>query len=501
MEQTNFNNFSIGIYVRESRDENGENYETIETQRDLLIDFAAKNGLGEVKRIYIDDNVSGSSFERHGIKDLKDDVENREIDLLLVKDLSRLGRNNAKTLLFLDYLEEHGVRVVTADGRYDSARDNEMVGIETWINERYISDISRKIRASLRYKINSGEYLGHAPFGYRKSDTERNRLCIDEENAGVVRKIFSLYREGYGYSYIAKLLNSWGYPSPSGSKWNSSTIRRILTNRVYTGDTVQGVSEKVSYKSKKTRRLPKDRWIITQGTHEAIIEADEFRQVQEIREARKASLGPHRGKLHAFRGILFCGDCGSSMFARSRRNRPMGYICGSYARAGKSACTSHYVNEAFLKDILKNELGIILSDRGIIESIKHAFEKEISALDKNTQRVKKLKACIDEKLRQQEIAYRDRLNGNISEELFLKINREIEKSVLCLKNEVDRLSGLKRNYSDFNRVMEGFLSFVEEKGLNNSMVRSLVEKITVYDPLRAGTDKKLVVIDFKHRKV
>ena len=130
-------NFNVGIYVRESRDDNEEKYETIETQRDLLIDFVKKSSLGEISKIYIDDNVSGSGFERKGIEQLKKDVTGSNINLLVLKDLSRLGRNNAKTLLFLDFLEEYSVRVITYDGRYDSLKDNDTVGIDTWYNERY----------------------------------------------------------------------------------------------------------------------------------------------------------------------------------------------------------------------------------------------------------------------------------------------------------------------------------------------------------------------------
>jgi len=155
--------YKVGIYTRESRDDNDENYETIETQRDLLIDFVKREKLGEVFRVYIDNNVSGSAFEREGLGQLKEDIINHRIDLLLVKDLSRLGRNNAKTLLFLDFIEEHGVRLLTYDGKYDSLKDNDTVGIETWINERYLRDTSRKIRASLRFKIKRGEYIGNSP--------------------------------------------------------------------------------------------------------------------------------------------------------------------------------------------------------------------------------------------------------------------------------------------------------------------------------------------------
>lgn len=160
----NAEKFRIGIYVRESRDDNEENIETIETQRDLLYDFVLRNNLGEVYTVYIDDNVSGSIFERDGIKQLKADILEKKVNMLVAKDLSRLGRNNAKTLLFLDFLEEYGVRVLTFDGKYDSLKDNDTVGIETWFNERYVRDISKKIRTNLRFKIEKGEYIGHATF-------------------------------------------------------------------------------------------------------------------------------------------------------------------------------------------------------------------------------------------------------------------------------------------------------------------------------------------------
>jgi len=132
--------YRIGIYVRESRDDYGENYETIETQKELIESYVERNSLGRIVNIYMDDNVSGSGFDRPGIDLLKQDVADGRIDMLILKDLSRLGRNNARTLLFLDFLEEHGIRVLTLDGKYDSTRDNDTVGIETWFNERYLRD-------------------------------------------------------------------------------------------------------------------------------------------------------------------------------------------------------------------------------------------------------------------------------------------------------------------------------------------------------------------------
>ncbi|MGE5614045.1 MAG: recombinase family protein, partial [Bacillota bacterium] len=304
--------YSIGIYVRISRDENGENHETIENQKGLLLDYVEKHRLGQVYAVYVDDNVSGSAFERKGLINLKEDVLNARINMVVMKDLSRLGRNNAKTLQWIDFLEEYGIRILTSDGRYDSLVDNDTVGIETWANERYIRDISRKIRSCLRFKIQRGEYLGNAPFGYRKSSAEKNKLVVVEEEAGIVRLIFRLYRSGLGYSSIAKELNEKGMKSPKGTGWNRITVRRILCSRVYVGDTVQGISEKVSFKSKKTRRLPQDEWVITESTHEGIISREEYQETQRIRESRKKSGGTRRGTGHILSGIMWCGGCGSA---------------------------------------------------------------------------------------------------------------------------------------------------------------------------------------------
>ena len=157
--------------------------------------------------------------------------------------------------------------------------------------------------------MQKGEYIGHAPFGYEKSPHEKNKLIIKNDEATVVKKIYKLYREGYGYSYIADRLNALKISSPSKGQWNPVGVRRVLCSRVYVGDTVQGVSEKVSFKSKKTRRLPKDVWVITEETHEAIIDRQEFEEVQKIRENKNMHLGTHKGIIHLFRGLLFCGRC------------------------------------------------------------------------------------------------------------------------------------------------------------------------------------------------
>lgn len=481
--------YRVGIYVRESRDDNEEKYETIETQRDLLIDFVKRNGFGEIYSIYIDDNVSGSGFEREGLEKLKEDVVSNRVNLIVLKDLSRLGRNNAKTLLFLDFLEERSVRVLTFDGKYDSMKDNDTVGIETWVNERYIKDISKKIRTNLRFKIEKGEYIGRAPFGYIKSIEQKNKLCIDSSNASVVKEIFKLYKQGYGYSSIVKYLNERGYPSPSANHgfetsvntWNQVAIQRILSNRVYVGDTIQGVSEKISFKSKKTRRLPENRWVVTPHTHEAIIDEDEFEEVQKIRESRRKGLGHHKGTLHLLRGLIYCGRCGSSMFARSRINRPMGYICSNYMKNGASACTSHHLSERYIIEILVNELVELLSEDAVKSQVKSRLEKNDSERIDHQQEIEKLQQQILEKQKQQDILYMDRLEGKISEQLFIRMNHTIENRISNFKRELERNSTYDIKTLGMEKIMEQFEEYILENGLTHQMVISMVDRIMVFD--------------------
>lgn len=481
-------NYHIGIYVRQSRDDNEENLETIETQKKLLIDFVKKSKLGTVYKTYVDDNVSGSGFERNALEELKKDVLSCSINLVVLKDLSRLGRNNAKTLLFLDFLEEYGVRVMTADGRYDSLKDNETVGIDTWYNERYVRDISKKIRANLRFKIEQGEYIGNAPYGYVKSVNEKNRLVVDTRTAPVVREIFSLYKQGYGYALIAKMLNEKGYPSPSSKNsdipitpWNQVAVQRILCNRVYIGDTVQGVSEKISFKNKKTRRLPFDKWIITTNTHEPIIKNEDFEEVQKIRAKKRSNQGYNRNISHLLSNMLYCGKCGKAMYVRVRKDRPVGYICSSYTKYGSDSCSSHYVTEQAILEVISDELLEMLSNRELIDSFNMKYANEEDDRQKRYEMAQKLEQQIAAKQKQQDILYLDRLEAKISEQLFLRMNKSIEDRITSFKRDKEKLLQEEKKQQDKIQVVEGFVNRIKSQGISKNIIEQMVNRVIVYD--------------------
>lgn len=498
---TERNSCRIGIYVRESRDDNGENLDTLETQKSLLLSFVEQNNMGEVHRLYVDDNVSGSSFERNGLQNLMQDVAMGNIDTLLLKDLSRLGRNNAKTLLLLEELEERGIRVMTHDGRYDSSKDNETVGIMTWLNESYVRDISRKIRANLRYKISRGEFLGHAPYGYVKSKSQKNALVMDPVKAETVKRIFRWYLDGFGYASIAQKLNREGCPPPcvkleqdgwtqeshTGShsigkpQWSSTAVGRILNNGVYVGDTIQGVSEKISFKSKKTRRLPASKWIITENTHPPIISREEFQRANGIRAERKPGSLKHKGVLHTFKGMLTCGCCGAMMFARKRKDRPLGYVCGKYAIQGRSGCRSHFIREDDLQKIMVDDLMTLLTNEWTAAQLIHLSEQYLKTRIPMKDAGKSLKRQIEEKERQQVILYGDRLEGRISGELFQRMNRNLEGILLKLREEIKEAYSKGPQEGDGGKLFEDFKTHILKDGIDNDMARMLLDEIAVLD--------------------
>ncbi len=444
------------IYVRESRDEKQKNYETIETQRRLLEDYAVKQGW-QVFAAYEDDNVSGTTFQRPGLRGLERDMQSGLFDIILLKDLSRLGRNNGRTLLFIEFAEESGIRIVTADGRYDSESNTELAGLDTWFNERYAADISRKIRASLQYKIQSGEYIGTAPYGYKKA-AAGGSLEIDREKAFYVRQMFSLYLKGWGCSKIAKYFTEEQI-TPPRSNWSSQSVMRILSSPVYIGVTVQGISKKLSYKSKKTVRLPEDQWVVTPDTHEPIISREIFYQVQEARSARHHGAANNKGRLSVYKNLVFCGRCGSKMYSKNG-----GYLCSAYIKNGAKGCSRCFVSEQDITEVLLPSIQKSLRTISISEDCFHKdMQGELQSMKENCR--KRL-----------ETLYSDRLQGIIDADTYLKLAEQEKAKVRKLEEECYRN---RLNVPELiNRFLGETPASVNEELLHDLAI-AIVEKCTV----------------------
>ncbi len=303
-----------------------------------------------------------------------------------------------------------------------------------------------------------------------------------------MKEIFNLYKKGYGYSAIANILNEKGYPSPSSKNseipitpWNQVAVQRILCNRVYIGDTVQGVSEKISFKNKKTRRLPFDKWIITTNTHEPIITNEDFEEVQKLRAKKRSNQGYNRSISHLLSNMLFCGKCGKAMYVRVRKDRPIGYICSSYAKNGCDACSSHYVTEETIVDVITKELLEMLSNSELIDSFCTKYKNNEDDEIRRAENAKKLEQQIVLKQKQQDILYSDRLESKISEQLFTRMNQSIEAKLASLKQELQLIKDEQMKEIDKIRVIDKFIDKIKNHGITKNIIELMVNRISVYD--------------------
>ncbi len=337
---------------------------SIGSQRELIRSFIREQEDIELFDCYADDNYSGSNFERPEFKRMISDIRAGRVNCVIVKDLSRFGRDYIETGRYLDQVfPALGVRFIALTDRYDSfsadaGERNIVLPVKNFINDSYCRDISTKVKSQLAIKRRKGECLAaFAVYGYRKSAEDRNRLLVDDYAAGIVRRIFAWKIEGMAVSAIAEKLNGLHILSPkeykkslglnyrggftrgSDSRWSSPSVRRILTNEVYLGHLVQGRTERVNYKVKKCVEKPKEEWIRVENTHEPIISADDFSIVQNLLKA-DGRISPEKKEISPFMGLLFCGDCREQMVRRVNRYKgteKIYYICATKRDAAATA--------------------------------------------------------------------------------------------------------------------------------------------------------------------
>lgn len=362
-------------YVRLSRDDYKKYYVSIENQKMLITRYAAEMGM-VIDRWYEDDGVSGYSFNRPGFKALIDDLDN-DVDTIFAKDLSRIGRHNARVLLFLDDMKERGKRLLIVDDGYDTINDeDDVIGIKTWYNERYVKDTSKKIRKVVRARQAEGIYIGNVPFGYSRDKNNKNKIIVNTKEAQYVCEIFELYQQGYGYRKISELLTNRGVPTPSmlmserrlaegkpfnrqiQFKWSEGMVSDILKNDFYTGTLRQHKRARVSING-TDHRVPKELQNVFYNNHDAIIPKLAYELVQGIMEKRKRSnyRGQSKGGI-LFGDSLYCDECGSRLtpILRNGRNSDRRYyICSTYNQKGKRYCGhTHMIYEDDLQsDVTK----------------------------------------------------------------------------------------------------------------------------------------------------
>ena len=492
------------IYARESRDDYGENYERIETQRDLLIKYCKSHGYTNIVDVIMDDDKSGTDFSR--FDDIRKRAKNKEIDVIVFKNSSRLGRNQKEALDFVEYLEEQGVEIIFEDEQYNE----EMFGLYAWFNERRARDDSKNIRRNLRHKIEEGDLLVKAIYGYNK---DGKKLVINEETAPVVKEIFELYSKDWGYQKIATYLNKKGIPTPSQSRnfanakqtanWKAQHIVRILDDRRYIGDYVGGHTEKVSFKSKKTRVKDKSEWTIIENHHEPIIDKELFEKVQKIRKKRKKESDKYNNGFkfvdvenNLYSGLLHCGRCGTAMYKRKgtsgTRKRPDSYLCKKYSNEGAIkdirpdyGCKPHRIRIEYLDQIVNAYIDNLISNPEFKDFVMNNVKAINTNKDSLEKDLNKQKQAIEKLEKQFKQVYDDKLNDLIPEFIYKDKKQELEKK---LKNEKEKLDEIQTKFNTLNKLEDKedlifkAIDDIKKNGLTKEELSRLFDKIVVFDP-------------------
>jgi site-specific DNA recombinase len=513
--------FIVG-YPRLSRDEDKENYTSIEGQIEIINECSIKMFGRKVDRLFIDDNKSGYIFDRPAFNEMRKELSEGNIDVIIAKDLSRIGRHNAKTLLFLEELQLMGARVILPEegSGYDSdSDDDDIIGIKTWYNERYVRDISRKVRAGLGIRQKRGELVMGNLYGYIKKDPYiRHKLTVDEEVRHVIELIFKLYLEGLGYKKICDILNEKGYPTPSmntkqkhadagrvfknkvSDVWQTHNIQRIITNPMYVGTLVTHKKTSKTIKGKQGR-VPKEEQYLFENHHEPIISKEDFELAQQINakragEKEQSGIGNAVYKNTAkhnyiFSSFVFCGDCGFSATGKNLAKRPrvtLGYECVQYAKYGLNRCVSHNIWEdrllhdfkEFLRDV-KAQYEDYIKAFNFEESrknVKDALSKVQKELDIANE---ELKLLLNQKIRdlmkESSTEYRD-----IVEESYSQLENDKKAKIKELSQKVDELKKVSnKDIEDRLKTAIGiFDSIIDAERPNRKDLELVLDKILIY---------------------
>ncbi len=508
-------NYIVGIYVRLSRDDEraGESL-SIENQKILLTRYVKEKGW-VIKDIYVDDGYSGTNFERPGIKRLLDDAKSGGINTIVVKDLSRFGRNYIMVGQYIDYVfPSFGIRFIAIEDRIDTGGKDtsalEMMPIMNVFNEWHCANTSKKIRTVRTSCAKAGKYLAaKAPYGYVKCDDKNHTPIVDEEAAKVVIRIFERRAKGEGTYKIALDLQADGILSPAVyaekkfgkqfartryNMWSAAAVRHILTQQIYVGDLIQQKVTHISYKNKKVIKVPKEEQIIIPNNHEPIISRELWNKVREM-EARAST-----GKMTKERttpplsGILKCSTCGTTMEYHvtkgGRRINPIvTYECGKRNRYGRDKCTQHYINGAVLDEIILNDIRnkakIVAEDE---EGVRQRFIERNAKLKEQSDKeaikqigLKKARiASLDDLMSK---AYEDKLLGKMPEELCMKFLDRYANEQNTLRKEVEileiGLKEVKEQRYNVDEFMKRIKKYLDVAVITREMVLELFDRIII----------------------
>ena len=499
------------MYLRLSRDD-GEEIESnsISSQRELIKAYGKQHGLN-IACEYVDDGVSGATFNRPSFKRMMEDLEKGKIETIVVKDLSRFGRDYIETGKYLQKIfPEKKVRFISINDNYDSmnadANDTHLVlPIKNFINDSYCRDISMKVKSSQQMKREKGEFIGaFAPFGYKKNPKDKHQLIIDQEVKGIVETIFNKKVEGYSSNAIAKFLNELGIITPArhkenelgdsvgftgkDRKWNAKMINRIISNPVYVGTLEQGKQMKLNYKSDKRIDIKKEDWVVIENAHKGIVSQSIFAIANEmlLRDVNS------RGVPSLFSGMLFCKDCGSQMIRRVvkfKDNTNVFYICGSHNDSGE--CSRHSIKEEELKDVVEHLLNDFLHYNERI--YHHALRQDFNSIEFKAE----VNDLLGEKKKYETLRqslFMDLEDDLITEEEFNRFRANYAAKIKEISIQIENKNRMMNEVQDKIRNRQWLIDLDELKEDGELDRRRLVYLV---NRIKIGEDKKISVV-FNH---
>lgn len=511
MKQKQQYNKITALYCRLSRDDefSGDSV-SIQTQKAMLKQYADENGLLNCK-YFVDDGYSGTNYNRPDFQRLLSEIEDGKVGTVIVKDLSRLGREYLQTGYYTEIMfPKYDVRFIAVNDNVDSNNgDNEFAPFKNIINEWYAKDISRKIRSAYKTKALKGEFVGwRAPYGYMKSPEDKHKL-IPDEHAPIVQRMFRMALEGKSCGAIAAALKQEHIPTPGAYvrsidgiwhenkrvkypyDWIGRGVENILKNPVYVGDMVSQRSTSKSFKDKRLIVRPKSEWITVQNTHEPLVSREDFETVQKRISVKKPQNTANPDNI--FKGLLICGECGKTIVYRKENNanRTPKYSCNLYVKRGKAACTAHSITAESLKAIILHDINrhIVLSKEDkteYIEQLVNQSDSELNGEKSSYQReMQKIKQRLDELGIVLQSMYEDKVFKRISEERYASMSASLEREETQLKARYDEIQTSLSRFTQQSKSAQDFADLIEQYSpiteLDTVLLNTLIEKIVIHE--------------------
>jgi len=508
--------YKVALYMRLSKEDEGESEsQSVVNQRSLMLDFA-KTNLLDIYDEYVDDGFSGTGFERPAFQRMIGDIESKKVNMVITKDMSRLGRDYIMTGHYMErFFPEHNVRYISILDGVDTGIDstaNDITPFRAIMNDMYAKDISKKITSVKRDKQRKGLFIGgKAVYGYMLSKEEKNKIIIDDEVAATVKQIFAYALEGKSCREIAQTLNKNGVQTPAryanltisrkgpySGLWSSERVSYMLQDQTYIGHMVQGKSKKISYKSEKSMRLQRKDWIVVENTHEPLIDEDVFNRVQELVASRKTTRV--RTYDYPLKGIIYCHECS---YPLTVINRPTAkgedvlyFVCRTYQRFCKpSACTCHSIKEKTVTKAVFEKITEVckayLAEDELIKIGKMNYDK-LAKRSSSDSAVEAVGAKIVTISNNMDKIYMDKLSGVLSENDFSRIYNRMKLERASLEDKLSYLkhSNAKSPKQKDEQIKELVNRFLDTTNYNRELTLSTVERVEL-------TEAKELVIHFK----